>query len=213
MRYPNAHDGIKRIYRAEILLLFVVVMSIAAALLAVFNGPRGQVSEGSLAVLGFILIVTGIVGIVAGLMNIFGVSRASKDEPAFKTALYVLLAGICASLLSTVFNSNRTVSSIFTAASRVTEILASYYICTGIINLAEAMNDAEISARARRVRSILIGIWTISIGLEIVTLLFGNNSAMQTVIAVVALAGSLISIVAYFFYLGLLKRTVAMLEQ
>ena len=52
-----------------------------------------------------------------------------------------------------------------------------------------------------------------SIGLEIVTLLFGNNSGMQSVIAVVALAGSLISIVAYFFYLGLLKRTVAMLEQ
>lgn len=93
------------------------------------------------------------------------------------------------------------------------EILASYFICTGITNLADRLRNNDVSARSKKVRSILMGIWVAAAILNILTVLFGTNETMQTVIGIIAIAGGIISIVAYFLYIGLLGRAKNMLAK
>ena len=176
-------------------------------------GENTSSGEGLLVSGGLIVIVAAVLLIIAAIMNIIGVSRASKDEAAFKNALIALLFGIAANILVSAFSNNPTVSSIGKAATNVTEILASYYICTGVINLADRLNDRAVSASGKKVRSILMGIWIAAAILNALTTLFGTNETMQVIIGSAAIVAGIISIVAYFLYIGLLGNAKNMLAK
>jgi len=159
------------------------------------------------------VIAAAVLMIIAAIMNIVGVSRALKDESAFKNALIALLCGIAANILVSAFSNNPTINNIGKAMVNVTEILASYYICTGIINLAGHLGDSDVSARGTKVRSILMGIWIASAVLNVLATLFGTNETMKVVIGIIAIVTGIISIVAYFLYIGLLGRAKDMLAK
>lgn len=214
--FPNAYEGVKKIYLGEILALIASILLLAGSILSITGLQAGEntVSGGGLLVGGgLIVIAAAVLMIIATIMNIIGVSRASKDESAFKNALIALIFGIAANILVSVFSNDPTVSSIGKALTNVTEILASYYICTGIINLADRLCNSDVSARGKKVRSILMGIWVIAAVLNVLTILFGTNATMQTVIGIIAIAGGIVSIVAYFLYIGLLGRAKNMLAK
>ena len=214
--FTNAYEGVKKIYKAEILSLIATVLLLIGSVISVFGiqaGENTSSGEGLLVSGGLIVIVAAVLLIIAAIMNIIGVSRASKDEAAFKNALIALLFGIAANILVSAFSNNPTVSSIGKAATNVTEILASYYICTGVINLADKLGDSDVSARGQKVRSILMGIWVAAAVLNILSTLFGTNETMQSVIGIIAIVGGIISIIAYFLYISLLGRAKNMLAK
>lgn len=214
--FKNAYEGVKRIYKAEILALIGSILLLIGSIISAFGlrtGENTASGEGLLVGGGLLVIAAAVLMIIAAIMNIVGVSRALKDESAFKNALIALLCGIAANILVSAFSNNPTINNIGKAMVNVTEILASYYICTGIINLAGHLGDSDVSARGTKVRSILMGIWIASAVLNVLATLFGTNETMKVVIGIIAIVTGIISIVAYFLYIGLLGRAKDMLAK
>ena len=214
--FKNAYEGVKKIYKAEILALIGSILLLIGSIISAFglrNGENTSSGEGLLVGGGLLVIAAAVLMIIAAIMNIIGVSRALKDESAFKNALIALLCGIAANILVSAFSNNPTISNIGKAIVNVTEILASYYICTGIINLADHLGDSDVSARGTKIRSILMGIWVAAAVLNALATLFGTNETMQVVIGIIAIVTGIISIVAYFLYIGLLGRAKEMLAK
>ena len=214
--FTNAYEGVKKIHKAEILALIAAILLLVGSIIGATGIQAGESTasgEGLLVGGGLLVIIAAVLMIVAAIMNIIGVNRASKDESAFKNALIALLFGIAANILVSACSNNSTISSIGKTLENVTEILASYYICTGIINLADRLSNSEVSARGKKVRSILMGIWVASAVLNVLSTLFGTNGTMQVVIGVIAIVSGIISIVAYFLYIGLLGRAKNMLAK
>lgn len=211
--FKNAYEGVSRIYKAVILSLIATVLILVGGIMGISGTAAGAAaaSESSLVIAGIVAIIAVILMIIAEVINIIGVNRASKDEPAFKNALIALLVGIVSNILISCFSSNSAVSSIGKSITNITEILASYYICTGIINLADRLNDAGMSARGRKIRSLLMGIWIAAAVMNLVTILSGTNQTMLFIIGLIAVIGGICSIVAYFLYFGLLGRAKQML--
>lgn len=214
--YTKAYEGVKKIYKAEILALIAAILMLMGSIFSATGLQAGEETASGNGLLiggGLIVIVAAVLMIVASILNIIGVNRAAEDESAFKNALIALLAGIAANIVVSAFGGNATISSIGKSFSNVTEIMASYFICTGIINLADRLNNSAVSASGKKVRSILMGIWTASAVLNILTILFGANETMQAVIGITAIVAVIISIVAYFLYIRLLGKAKNMLAK
>lgn len=214
--FTNAYEGVKKIHKAEILALIATVLLLIGSVISLTGIQTGENTSSGESLLisgGLLVIVAAVLMIIAAIMNIIGVNRASKDESAFKNALIALLFGIAANILVSAFSKDPTINSIGKAAANVTEILASYYICTGVINLADRLGNSDVSARGQKVRSVLMGIWVAAAVLNILSTLFGTNETMQYAIGIIAIVGGIISIVAYFLYIGLLGRAVKMLAK
>ncbi len=214
--YTKAYEGVKKIYKAEILALIAAILMLMGSIFSATGLQAGEETASGNGLLiggGLIVIVAAILMIVAAILNIIGVNRAAEDESAFKSALIALLAGIAANIVVSAFSGNATISSIGRAISNVTEILASYFICTGVINLADRLNDSAVSASGKKVRSILMGIWAASAVLNVLTILFGTNETMKAVIGIAAIVAVIISIVAYFLYICLLGKAKNMLAK
>lgn len=212
--FTNAYEGVKKIYKAEIFALIASILFLVGSILSATSIQAGEETASGSGLLiggGFIVIAAAILLIIAAILNIMGVNRASKDEPAFKDALIALIIGIVANIVVSAFNGNATVSSIGKSVANVMEILASYYICTGVINLADRLNDRAVSASGKKVRSILMGIWIVAAILNALTTLFGTNETMQVIIGSAAIVAGIISIVAYFLYISLLGKAKRML--
>lgn len=214
--FSNAYEGVKKIYKAEILSLIAAILMLIGSIISATGIQAGEETASGNGLLiggGLVVIVAAILMIVASILNIIGVNRAANDEAAFKNALIALLAGIAANIVVSAFSGNATISSIGKTVSNVTEIMASYFICTGIINLADRLNDSAVSASGKKVRSIIMGIWTASAVLNILTTLFGTNETMQAIIGITAIVAVIISIVAYFLYIRLLGKAKNMLAK
>ena len=98
------------------------------------TGEATSAGEGLLVGGGALVLIAAILMIVGAIMNIFGVNRAPKNEDAFKNALIALCVGILSNILISAFSSNPAVSNIGKAVTTVTEMSASFFICTGIMN-------------------------------------------------------------------------------
>ena len=213
--YKNAFEGIKKIHKGEILSMIATVLSVVGGILGIsgLQAGEGTSSGDSLLVIAGILVIVGaVLAIIAIVLNISGVSRASKDEAAFKNALIVLGVGFAANLLITIFSKNQTISSIGKTITTLAELLASYFVCTGIINLADRIGNKNVSDRGKKIRTLLMGIWLVSAVLNALTSIFQGNQTMEGIIVAVAVVGGIVSIVAYFLYIGLLGRAKKMLE-
>ncbi len=211
MQFPNAYEGVKKIYKAEILAIIAAICLVIVGILALVVAA----SESAGAAVGVLIfgLAAAVLAIIAFIMNIVGVGRASKDEPAFKTALYALIIGIIASIVLGAFqSSNALISGLGSTVSKVMEFLASYYICTGIINLADKLNDAAVSEKGKKVRTMLIVVWIIS---AVVGLISGivNSGAVSVIGGILAIIAAILAIIAYIMYLGLLSKAKKMLEQ
>ena len=146
--FTNACEGVKKIYKAEILSLIATVLLLIGSVISVFGiqaGENTSSGEGLLVSGGLIVIVAAVLLIIAAIMNIIGVSRASKDEAAFKNALIALLFGIAANILVSAFSNNPTVSSIGKAAIMYSDDNKEYSV-----GVSDMPNDTAFSQVTKR---------------------------------------------------------------
>ena len=197
MIFPNAFVGVKKIHTAVLLLIIAAALSAVAGILELIGDAA--VLGGAVAVIAACVLM-----IIAFIMKIGGVNRASKDEPAFKKAMTLLIIGIAASIVTGAFSSSPVVSSLGSFVSNITEFVAGFFICTGIMNLADRLNDADVSAKAKQTRSVLVVIWAVCSVLSLLSVIFSGVSAFGIICPVV-------SIVADIIYLGLLGKAKNML--
>lgn len=211
MRFPNAYEGVKKIHKAEIMVLAAAGLTLVAAILSGITDKNPD-SPAVVAAAAVVLISVGII-IAAEIMSIIGAVRASKDEAAFKNALFALIAGIAGAILVVSAGSGSFLATLGNALNNIAGILTGYFVCSGIISLADQLRDAEVSREGQKVRSLLIVVWLASGILDILSSILKKSGAGQTVLTVISVISSVAMIIGCVYYIGLLKKAKNMLAQ
>ena len=208
MQFPNALEGVKKIYKAEIIALIGAILGFVAALLSLVGAQSG--SLGGLAGAGILIIAMSVLFIIAFIMNIVGLNKAKPDEENFKNALYMVFAGIVLSIVVGATKDGTLIHTLGESLSNICNLLVNYLVATALMNLANRLGDAAVAQKAKSVRSLLTVVWIIALVLQVLGDTFTSKAGMIAVI--LALIASVIEIIAYIVYLGLLSKARGMLE-
>ena len=225
MKFPNAANGVKKIFTAEILTLIsnfcvfgtavLMIVALASTAGAVANGSEGAAVGALASGAGTIVFAIGslVLAIIAFILNIVGITKASKDESSFKTALYALLAGIVLSVLGNALtNVNGYIASLLQALQVVAELLVILYVIQGIRYLALKLNKPEIDQKGQNLFKVIFAILVLQFIARMVVLFFGGMAASITA-AIIALIAIILSIVEYVLYLIFLAKAKKMLAE
>ena len=217
MKFPNAAKGVKKLFAAEILTLIASFAMMLAIILAIITAAsamsQNEVSGGTIAAgLGTIILMVGsaVVAMVGGIMSLVGIIQASKDEDAFKTALYATILSLIAAVVYVIFSGNVTVTDICQIVQNVMSIIVTVYVITGITNLAEKLNNSTVSQKGRNLLLIIVVVYVLSLFASIIALFFGGVFATVSA-GIIGLVSVVLNIVAYIIYLTLLSKGNKML--
>ena len=214
MRFPNAYRGVKKIWLAEMLMLLAAIVGIIIVIVMAANGTMvGEdivINEGVKTPIAVLGIVTAVIALVAFILNLIGLINANNDDSAFRIALLVTILGIVASAISAIWSNNETLNKWMDTALTICSMFASYYVLTGIANLAEKMSDAATKALALKSRTLVEGSFCATALFKLIISIFKiqNGSTISTILAVVAL---LLELVSYILYLRALSKGKKML--
>ena len=216
MRFPNAYRGVKKIWLAEMLMLLAAIVGIIMVIVMAANGTMvGEdivINEGVKTPIAVLGIVTAVIALVAFILNLVGLINANNDDSAFRIALLVTILGIVASAISAIWSNNETLNKWMDTALIICSMFASYYVLTGIANLAEKMSDAATKAVALKSRTLVEGSFCATALFKLIISIFKiqNGSTISTILAVIAL---LLELVSYILYLRALAKGKKMLAK
>ena len=208
MRFPNALEGVKKIYKAEIIALIGAVVGFVAALLSLIGMQSGGL--GGMAVAGVLIIAMSVLFIIGFIMNIVGLNKAKPDEENFKYALYMVLIGIILSIVVGATKEGTLIHTLGESISKICNLLVNYLVATALMNLAEKLGDTAVAQKAKSVRTLLTIVWVIALVLQVLGDAFTSKAGI--IAFVLTLIASIIEIIAYIVYLGLLSKAKGMLE-
>lgn len=215
MKFTNAYQGVKKIFAAEILSLIcsicatvTLALPVVGVIAAANNSQGGTVASlGGFAVLA---IASMVLAIIAFIFKLIGVNKASKDEPAFKIAFYMILAGIVVSVLTGIFSSNSTVSSIMSALGEIVNLAVTVYIIQGIKNLAQRLGDDKMVKSGDTLFKYIIAIYILVIIAQIVIMILQNGAAVVVALVIIVISG-ILEIIQYILYIRYLAKAKKML--
>ena len=216
MRFPNAYRGVKKIWLAEMLMLLAAIVGIIMVIVMAANGTMvGEdivINEGVKTPIAVLGIVTAVIALVAFILNLVGLINANNDDSAFRIALLVTILGVVASAISAIWSNNETLNKWMDTAITICSMFASYYVLTGIANLAEKMSDAATKALALKSRTLVEGSFCATALFKLIISIFKiqDGSTISTILAVVAL---LLELVSYILYLRALSKGKKMLAK
>ena len=200
----------QKIFSAEILMIIVTLGTIVVQAIAL----SGNDSERSFSIMAIVLMAAGIISIIAFIMNLLGIIQARKDEQQFTYALYAVIGGIVASLVQSAFPNNGLVVDAANTVSSICSALATYFVIGGILNLAEQLGNADMIAKGKRARIIVVTLWLIVVILQLLGTIFGTgNDTLMLIESVLLVAAGVLSIILYFVYLSYLSKSRTMLGQ
>ena len=217
MRFPNAAKGVKKIFTAEILALIAAIVSVIAIIMAVVTLAGAEADSDAVTLgagLGMAVFIIGasVLFIIAFIMQIVGVSNASLDEDSFKTAMICLLIGIGASIVGGIFSSNATVQSITQLVTRLMGLFVTIFIISGIIKLADKLNDGVVSTKGSNLLKLITVIYALALIADLIVLILGGYTA-SVVAGVIAIVAMILDIVKYIMYLSYLAKAKKMLAE
>lgn len=218
MKYPNALNGLKKIYSAEILNLIVgilmLVMSVFGLMAFDESLPKEQ-AEQYVLITGILLTASFIIMAIAYIMTFVGVKKAAKDEPVFKNAFTWILVGLVLSLGTSILSNFVSVEKFeryINLGNRLASILVTVYIIIGVTTLAERIGDHEQVRRGSRLQNIIIFEYAISAVLELLSK-FESQKVPETIMEICGVVAAVLMVIAYFTFLKLLSRARKMLEK
>ena len=212
MQFPNALEGVKKVYQAEILFVISGALAVVAAILALAGGAAGV---GIGVAVGVVLLFSvPVLGIISFIMNIVGMNKAKKDDPAFRNALYATVIGIAASVLLGI--SGRETESILSIVgdtlTNVCLFLSTFFTCSALIRLAKALGNSGMMEKGEKARSVLTTVYIACIGLSAVSAVFVKARNAAVITSVILLDSAVLRFVAYVIYLRFLGKARTMLE-
>ena len=217
MRFPNAFSGVKKIWLAEILMLLAAVIGIILIFVIAGNGTLvGEneivINESAKTPISILGIVSAVVALVAFILNLVGLIIARKDDSGFRIALLVTVLGVIASAVSAIWSTNAGLVKWMDTLTTIFSMFASYYVLTGIANLADQIPDAETKALALKSRTLVEGSFCLTVIFKLIINIFKiqNGSTIYTILAVVAM---LLELVSYILYLRALSKGKKMLAK
>lgn len=217
MRFPNAFRGVKKIWLAEILMLLAAVVGIILIFVIAGNstvvGDAVVINEAAVKTPAAILgIATAVIALIAFILNLVGLINARNDDNGFKTALIVTVLGIIASAISAIWSENQGLVKWMDIAVTIFSMFASYYVLTGIANLADQIPDAATKALALKSRTLVEGSFCATAIFKLIISIFNiqDGSTIYTILSIIAL---LLELVSYILYLRALSKGKNMLAK
>jgi len=230
MKYPNAANGVKKIFTAEILALIGGVcagLTLLMSLLVVEsaeNISQGNITDlstgsylaGGAAAVIFAL-AAGVLIIIAFILNVIGVNKASKDEEGsgnFKIAFIIIFVGLAASVLGTALNTTApSISKFCSTAGQVCNLISTYFILEGISEFAKKLGNETLADKALKMIYAILCCQLLGIVIESVPNFAGAGTFAAGIAIALVLVGVALSIIAYVLYLKILSEAKKMLAE
>lgn len=233
MKFPNSEKGLKQVFNSMVIALITIGVAIVGFIGIVISAVSSlgsaigtSLDQGALAdkifssiftsggILLFLAFAVIVAFIVAIVMEIVGIVNCSKDDSAFKSALYVIIAlfafGLIVGFISGV-NTGIARNSGFSFFVNLIETAAVYasqiFIVKGIMNLANKLQDKAIESKGKSLTTMLI--WTASLG--VAASLFAMVKSLVMIAGLVSFAGGVMAIVTFIMYFIFIKRGKEML--
>ncbi len=156
------------------------------------------------------MVVGLLILVVAFILHLIGIINAGHDEPAFKTALVFLIITIASKILYAVFQTGFW-ASFCDSFSRVTQLATTIFIIQGIINLADKLNNSEISEKGKKIFKLITVMYIFVICGNIIFAIFGANAATGILGLVSVIAAGVIDLIQYILFISLLAQATKML--
>lgn len=214
---PKLQKGLKRLFSSSILriiasVLLVISLIVMIGGLAVAGGGAlastdeyvtgGLIAAGSGAIL---TLVAGILVVIAFILSLVGIINVSKENGKFKIALYAVLAGIVLSIVNGFFaNSATIVPTILTLLVNICDIVMFLFTCKGIQEVGEKLGRDDIAGKYNSI--------VIFYCLAAVLRCIGGALGLEAIGYTFNLIGVVCSIIAYFMYMGYLRKAIKALE-
>ena len=217
MKFPNAANGVKKLFTAQVLSLIAAIATIIGLALLIITAASAEanVEGGAIAAgLGTIVLMgaASVLILIAAIMSLVGLIQSAKDEGAFKTALFAIGISLVAAIVAAIFSSNGIVQSVCQIVQNVMSIAVTIFVITGVTNLADKLNNAEVSQKGRNLLKIIVCIYVLALIATIISLIFGGAFFSVTA-AILALVAAVLDVIAYFLYLSLLNKGKKMLAE
>ena len=216
MRFPNAFRGVKKIWLSELLMLLAVVLGIVLLIVVATNstmaGDQVVINKDAVQTPAAILgIGAALIALIGFILNLVGLINARKDEAAFKVALLVTGLGIIAAAIGAIWSSNERLNDWMDTLITIFSMFASYYVLTGIANLAEKFPDSATKALALKSRTMLEGTFCATALFKLAINIFNiqDGSTVYTVLSVIALVLEIVSFILYLRALNQGKKMLA----
>ena len=220
MTFPNAADGIKKLFIAEVLAL---ISSIAIACSVIFSKPVVSGEEvldfaatgSEVTIVAILLGIGGIIALIAYILQMVGIAKAAKDEETFKKALYLIifsiLFSIAGSVLAYFYPENTLLSNLGTVGTGVLDFLITFLVIGGIGMLGSKLNDEVLQDKSAKLLRIILLVIVLKVIGNIIVLIFKTNvtETVTTVLGVIILILTLIQYIVYLSLLTTAKRTLA----
>ena len=216
MRFPNAFRGVKKIWLAELLMLLAAVIGIILVFVIAANGTLvGEqeivINEAAKTPISILGIFTTVIALIALILNLVGLINARGDDAGFRIALLMTVLGIIASAVSAIWSTNQVLVKWMDTALTIFSMLASYYVLTGIANLAEQYPDPATKALALKSRTLVEGTFCATAIFKLIINIFKiqDGSTIYTILSIIALVLELVSYVLYLRALSKGKKMLA----
>ena len=214
--FPDAQDGIKKIRTADLLVLITAVISLVLGILSFLAGKTagdGTIDFTGIAGAGILGAIAAILFFVAFILDLVGLSRASRDEKSFKNALVLTLLGIIVSVVAGAFSKNATLNGIFTTVSDLINVAVFVMVVRGIMNLARRLSREDMQKKGGRLIKMMAAVYVIAVVVGLIGTLMQRNPTTLTIASILLLAGAVLEIIVFLSYFGYLGKAVKMLDR
>lgn len=214
MKFPNAYNGVKKIYLAEVLLILAAILGIATIVVLAVNNVNIEAEElnleGTPATLTLVFSIgAALIALIAFLLNLFGVISARKDDDNFKMAMFFTFIGIVCSIISAAFNNNEGLKGWMEVGNNLSSLFASYFVLGGIASLAGKYPDNMTMNLALKARTKVMSAFSTTVILRLIVNVF--NIQNETILLVLSVIILLAQVVSYLLYMATLAKGKKML--
>ena len=214
MKFPNAFDGIKKLFTAEILEIVSIVAGVIAGIAGAIAYGTDQTGHpeavgAPAAIAAVVAIIAAILLIASAIISFLGINNASKDEPEFKNAVTAVIVTIVLSVISGFLpDSLKVVSALIDTVNTCLSVYISYTVVKGICNLAAQLNNAEMVERGNRVITYIIVAALLGAIADFVQTVWIKDpkANLNVILGAVILIFGLVKGVAYIIYLSKAKK-------
>lgn len=220
MTFPNAFEGVKKLFTSEILKLIAAVCGIVAAvasIIALAGVEADAVAAGvgggiAATIFGF---GAAVLLLIAYILKLVGLKKAGNDEPkfqqAFLLAIFALILSVVSSILSALNVGNGIVDDIVAIFAAVADVVIVVFVIQGIRNLAEKLGQSGMDEAGRKLLIIILVFYILSIVASLVVIIFGSNVATGVIAGILAVVAQILKMVGYIVFLVYLGRAKNML--
>ena len=205
MKYPNASNGVNKIFMSEIISLIAsIIIAICSIVLMVCYEEPGL--EALAAAMGVVVFVGLGIFVVAYILQIVGINRASKDEPTFKVSLIAIIAALVITILEAVFyEQNEFVTFVIEIAGDVAKFFLVHYIIHGIMHISEHLSRPDMTKKGNNIFRVIY----IAIGFEVIVrifeIIFGKKVGEELSMPF-GIAANILNVVEYILFLNYVRK-------